>query len=119
MSKLKNKFYELLKPLWEAQNFMFKKSVGSFVKKKGDKKYNISFHWDGRGGTTMINSIEYKISEKDKEDRLKIFEYFEIEFVKPIPDWYGKPTEMGKSYDMSFMKHNILIPVMYTQQCWI
>jgi hypothetical protein len=57
MSEAKNKFYEILVPKIEAFGFEYKKSKTTFTKIENGIEYQISFHWDGRGGTTMMNAI--------------------------------------------------------------
>jgi hypothetical protein len=57
MSEVKDKFYDILVPKIEAIGFQYKKSKSAFFKVEKELEYQIKFHWDGRGGTSMLNSI--------------------------------------------------------------
>lgn len=61
MSQAKDMFFELLTPSIEAMGYKFKKSKGSYDKFVGDVCYSIIFSWDGRGGTTFLNSVNGKV----------------------------------------------------------
>jgi hypothetical protein len=71
MSEVKDKFYEILVPKIEAIGFQFKKSKTSFVKVENGLEYLINFHWDGRGGTTMLDLVELEINDIDIQKELK------------------------------------------------
>jgi hypothetical protein len=104
MSEVREKFYELFVPKMEAKGFAFKKSAGKFIKAQGILQYTIHFKWDGRGGVSIIDGIDYFVSEPvigksskrpfDNHD----FDRYPIKTI-PLIDENGK----------------LIIPVMYTQ----
>jgi hypothetical protein len=57
MSEVKDKFYDILVPKIEAIGFQYKKSKSAFFKVYNELEYQIKFHWDGRGGTSMLDSL--------------------------------------------------------------
>ncbi len=71
MSEIRDRFFELLSPTIEAEDFEFKKSKGCFVKTIGDLHHEISFRWDGRGGLVHLESIDLKINSISIEKAVK------------------------------------------------
>jgi hypothetical protein len=104
MSEVRDKFYELFVPKMEAKGFAFKKSTSNFIKIEGDLQHTIHFKWDGRGGVSIIDGIDYFVSKPtigksskrpfDNHD----FDRYPIKTI-PLIDENGK----------------LIIPVMYTQ----
>jgi hypothetical protein len=104
MSEVREKFYNLFTPKMEAKGFTFKKSVGKFIKIQGDLQYNIHFKWDGRGGVSIIDGIDYYVTEPAnvKSSKRPFDEHdFDRYPIKTIP----LIDENGK----------LIIPIMYTK----
>jgi hypothetical protein len=57
MSEVKDRFYEILVPKIEAIGFQYKKSKSAFLRVENELEYQIKFHWDGRGGTSILSSL--------------------------------------------------------------
>jgi hypothetical protein len=105
MSDAKNKFYELLVPKIEALSFKFKKRKSFFVKIENDIEYKIAFHWDGRGGTTILDVIELEIRnlivQKKREETTGLINF----------------AHVYTAFGFIGYKTNIVeIPVMYSQK---
>lgn len=66
MSRLKDDFFELLTPMFEAKGYKFLKSKNRFTKTKGSYIFSISLKWEGRGGIVMIDWMDYEVSSTDK-----------------------------------------------------
>jgi hypothetical protein len=104
MSEVREKFYEFFVPKMEEKGFTFKKSAGKFIKTQGILQHTIHFKWDGRGGVSIIDGIDYFVNEPvvgksskrpfDAHD----FDRYPIKTI-PLIDENGK----------------LIIPVMYTQ----
>jgi hypothetical protein len=62
MSEVKDKFYDILVPKIEAIGFQYKKSKSAFLKVEKELDYQIKFHWDGRGGTSILSSLEVTVN---------------------------------------------------------
>jgi hypothetical protein len=71
MSEVKDKFYEILVPKIEVHGFDYKKSKTAFVKIENGLEYHITFRWDGRGGTTMMDAVEVSISDLAINEAIK------------------------------------------------
>jgi hypothetical protein len=97
-------FYELLVPKIVAYDFGYKSSKNMFVKRANNIEYKINFHWDGRGGTTMCDTIGMTITELEIEKSLKLrtksgtmghvftsYGYCAYQFAK-IPTMYSRAT---------------------------
>jgi hypothetical protein len=62
MSLVRDKFFELLTPKLQELGYEYSKSKFSYKMTIKDQDYIIDFSWDGRGGTSIIRSIEGKVS---------------------------------------------------------
>jgi hypothetical protein len=62
MSEVKDKFYEILVPKIEAIGFQYKKSKSAFLKLENELEYQINFRWDGRGGTSMLDTVSVTVN---------------------------------------------------------
>lgn len=62
MSQVKEEFFNILNPLLEVQGYKYSKSQNSFTKIVDELSFKVSFKFDGRGGLTMIDWIDYSIS---------------------------------------------------------
>jgi hypothetical protein len=114
MSEAKDKFFELLIPRIEEKGFVFKKGKGTFNKVEKGISYSIVFSWDGRGGTTMINScwgeIEYIEISKAIKNLTGISGHIQIcerpsgcHWDKSIPTMYSKQL-LDLANNMAFKK---------------
>jgi hypothetical protein len=101
MSEVKEKFYEILVPKIVAYNFDFKKSKTAFVKIENGLEYRITFRWDGRGGTTMMDAVEIFISDIAVQQS-----------IKKRTKRNGLPHVMSEWGYCS--PNNVKIPVMYS-----
>ncbi len=71
MSEVKEKFYEILVPKIVLHGFEYKKSKTVFVKIENGLDYQINFHWDGRGGTTMIDAVSAQVNDLAIQQAIK------------------------------------------------
>jgi hypothetical protein len=71
MSEVKDKFYEILVPKITVYGFEFKKSKTSFVKVENGLEYQINFDWDGRGGVTMMDSVDVSVNDLAIQQAIK------------------------------------------------
>jgi hypothetical protein len=108
MSEIRHTFFEKMKMVFENDGYSFKKSKNSFEKKENGLLFSISFKFDGRGGLTMIDWIDYSI--------------YHIEINKILKKIFGNqfyfPT-LGDKFDISktSKKRGIeFIPVMYSEK---
>lgn len=104
MSEVKDKFYELFTPKMEVKGFTFKKSAGNFIKIQGDLQYTIHFKWDGRGGTSMIDWIDYFVTEPSIEKA-----------YKKLTGTSGFAWHQHYNIPLMDVNGKLNIPVMYTQ----
>ena len=102
MSEVKDKFYEILVPKIEVLGFEFKKSKTSFVKIENGLEYQINFRWYGRGGTTMMDSVDISITDLVIQQAIK-----KRTKTKGIPH-----VTTGYGY---IAPNNVKIPVMYSR----
>jgi hypothetical protein len=71
MSEAKDKFYEILVPKIVAYGFEYKNSKTMFMKIENGLEYQINFHWDGRGGTTMMDAVGACINDTAIQQAIK------------------------------------------------
>lgn len=71
MSEAKDKFYEILAPKIVAHGFEYKKSKTAFVKIENGIEYQINFRWDGRGGITMMDSVDVWVNDVAIQQAIK------------------------------------------------
>ncbi len=102
MSAAKDKFYELLVPKIVILGFQYKSSKSIFVKIENGLEYKISFRWDGRGGVTILDSVEVFISDIEIQKGLK----------KRTGYTAAPPIYMGWGH----CSNNVSIPVMYSKK---
>lgn len=105
MSEVKDTFFGLLNPKIEAHGFAYKKSTSSYIKTVGELQFTIKIKWDGRGGTTMINNIDFyvtNIAVQKAYKKLTATGGFEWQIFNHI--WYSDSD--GK----------LIIPMMYSRE---
>jgi hypothetical protein len=104
MSKVRDKFYELLCNEIVGINYQFKKSKGCFEKNESDLKKIIQFSWDGRGGTTYLNGLSGVVAVPEIEKASKSILAYEIpmRIIQPR-------TEESKIYKLTQMYSRKLI----------
>ena len=97
MSEIRDRFFELLSPTIEAEDFEFKKSKGCFVKTIGDLHHEISFRWDGRGGLVHLESIDLKINSISIEKAVK-----KLTFKGPNSSQFLFPVRRNINHKIGF-----------------
>jgi hypothetical protein len=105
MSEVKDKFYEILVPKIVVHGFEFKKSKTSFVKIENGLEYLINFRWDGRGGVTMLDTVELEINDLEIQKALK-----------KRTKRHGLPHVFTGFGYRGFHALLVKIPVMYSQK---
>lgn len=72
MSPAKQRILKFIVPLIEDLGFRYVKSQTRFVLKSNDLNYIIQMNLDGRGGTSMIDSISYYIESPAYNKKVKL-----------------------------------------------
>jgi hypothetical protein len=103
MSEAKDKFYEILVPKIEAIGFQYKKSKSAFFRVEKELEYQIKFHWDGRGGTSILDSLWVTVNN------------LAIQKAEKILTGGGNLDAVFTGYGYSATQ-TVKIPVMYSRK---
>jgi hypothetical protein len=103
MSEVKDKFYDILVPKIEAIGFQYKKSKSAFFKVENELEYQIKFHWNGRGGTSMLSSLWLTVNNSL------------VQKAEKILTGSGNLDAFFTGFGYS-TTHTVEIPVMYSRK---
>lgn len=102
MSPAKKYILDIVTPLMESHGFRFYKGSSTYSKKENDLDYRIRVRFDGRGGLTLIDALEFSI-ESPHYNRI----------TKKL---VGSQTNLVGSGVNFFTEGKIIIPVPYSQK---
>jgi hypothetical protein len=103
MSEVKDRFYDILVPKIEAIGFQYKKSKSAFLRVEKELEYQIKFHWDGRGGTSMLSSLWLSVNNSL------------VQKAEKILTGSGNLDAFFTGFGYS-STHTVEIPVMYSRK---
>jgi hypothetical protein len=108
MSNVKNDFFNLVSPVFFNEGYKFLKSQNAFVKIVDQLAFRVAFKFDGRGGLSEIDWIDYSISVSDIEKILKATFKFSSSSSPCLEEQFN--------ISRTSVKRNIpFIPFMYSQ----
>lgn len=108
MSNVKNDFFNLVSPVFFNEGYKFLKSQDAFVKIVDQLTFRVVFKFEGSGGLSAIDWIDYSIAVTDIEKILKATFKFSSSFIPCLEEQFN--------ISKTSVKRNIpFIPFMYSQ----
>jgi hypothetical protein len=107
MSQARTDLMAILVPFFEKEGYKFAKSKNEFTKIENEIAYQFSLSFDGRGGLTMVNSIEFSIKVVDVEKAIKKI----TKYPHSLPAIYGGTVRYWED-----LSNPLTIPTMHSQK---